>query len=106
MLSFRNNSKSFISPGSVINLNSDTKSKCFAKNTKFRGISVIPVVDSVSLTQELNTFSRKLNNLDLDKLSNNLNTSLDSLNKTILSVNEVVLELKNKETISKLNSTI
>lgn len=99
-------SKSFISPGSVINLNSDTKSKCFAKNTKFRGISVIPVVDSVSLTQELNTFSRKLNKLDLDKLSNNLNTSLDSLNKTILSVNEVVLELKNKETISKLNSTI
>ena len=99
-------SKSFISPGSIISLNSDTKSKCSSKSTKFRGRSVIPVVDSISLTQELNSFSRKLNKLDLDKLSNNLNSSLDSLNKTILSVNDVVSELKNKGTISKLNSTI
>ncbi|NLK84877.1 MAG: MCE family protein [Aeromonadales bacterium] len=98
--------KNLLNMGSQISLNVDTKRKCVYKLKKYRGVEVIPLITKANFSNEINKFAKKLNELDLKALSDNINSTLASLDKTLKSVDMVALNISEKHTVDKLNETI
>jgi paraquat-inducible protein B len=64
------------------------------------------VLSQLSITGQLEQFTQKLNSVDLQGISNNLNQSLTSLNQTLENVAALTDSLNKKKTVDKLNKTI
>ena len=99
-------SQNIISQGSSIKLIIDPKYKCSSSITAYRDTPVIPVLSQLSITGQLEQFTQKLNSVDLQGISNNLNQSLTSLNQTLENVAALTDSLNKKKTVDKLNKTI
>lgn len=99
-------SQNIISQGSSIKLIIDPKYKCSSSITAYRDTPVIPVLSQLSITGQLEQFTQKLNSVDLQGISNNLNQSLTSLNQTLENVAALTDSINKKKTVDKLNKTI
>ena len=97
---------SFSLPGSVIKLTIDPHNKCRSDKSIYRDIAVIPLVKKTDMVNELQLFAKKLNSLDLNAVSNNLNSSLVSLNNTLKSVKVVTDSVNKNHTLENLNKVL
>lgn len=97
---------SLIAPGNVIKLTIDPNNKCRSKKSVYRDIAVIPLVKKTDMVNELQLFAKKLNSLDLNAVTNNLNSSLVSLNSTLKSVKGVTDSVNKNHTLENLNKVL
>lgn len=99
-------SSNLLNQGSLVSLELKNKEKCYAHTNSYRGVKVIPISKKSSLNDELLEFSKKVNDLDIKEISDNLDKSLVSLNSTLKSVDLLFKELKDQKTIEKINHTL
>ena len=70
---------SILSSSSVVNLMIGPKIKCRSSIKNFRDLRVIPTIASTDFKESINNFSKKLNDVEIDKLSANLNKTVEEV---------------------------
>jgi paraquat-inducible protein B len=82
------------------------KIKCRSSIKKFRDLSVIPVIASTDFKESINNFSKKLNEVEIDKLSANLNKTVEDFDETLKSVRKITESINRNDSVSHLTNTL
>ncbi|SKA59221.1 paraquat-inducible protein B [Succinivibrio dextrinosolvens DSM 3072] len=102
----RLDSMSILSSSSVVNLMIGPKIKCRSSIKKFRDLSVIPIIASTDFKESINNFSKKLNEVEIDKLSANLNKTVEDFDETLKSVRKITESINRNDSVSHLTNTL
>ncbi len=97
---------SILSSSSYVNLMIGPKIKCRSDIKRFRDLRVIPTIASTDFKESINNFSKKLNDIELDKLSANLNKTIEDFDETLKSVRKITDSINQNDSVSHLTQTL
>lgn len=84
----------------------DKKLKCESRVSEYRNIAVIPSVVEKNVTDNISSFTDKLNQIDVKSLSTSVNKTVDDVDKTVLALNKKINSLELNNSIKQLNKTL
>lgn len=95
---------SFISGNNQIELRylSDSEKAVFADNKVYRNVNVIPYLKAGSLQNEISSFINRLEQFDVEGISNNVKTSLASVTDAMKAFEKSNLDVNKSELIQRL----